>query len=140
MTKKIEYLFMPVPKKIAPALQKIRFSAYESNLFWVYCDLTYGSKEKKKFAKIKYDTIKKRTGREKPHISRTHKKLKNRRILLRTDAGWGINENIHYFCGDDIKDWTNKVWKQRILPILGAVTIIRIDPIMRYILRKTQRR
>ncbi len=49
-------------------------------------------------------------------------------------------ENINYFCGDDIKDWTNKVWKQRILPILGAVTIIRIDPIMRYILRKTKRK
>jgi len=49
-------------------------------------------------------------------------------------------ENIDYFCGDDIKKWTNKVWKQRTLPILGAVTIIRIDPIMRYILRKTKRK
>jgi hypothetical protein len=49
-------------------------------------------------------------------------------------------ENIDYFCGDDNKDWTNKVWKQRTLPILGPVTIIRIDPIMRYILRKTKRK
>ena len=44
-------------------------------------------------------------------------------------------KNINYFYGDNIK-----VWKEKILPTQGPVTIIRIDPIMRDILRKTQRK
>jgi len=54
---------------------------------------------------------------------------KGNRIYIYMDE-----KNINYFYGDDIK-----VWKEKILPTQGAVTIIRIDPIMRDILRKTQR-
>ncbi|MCK4817486.1 hypothetical protein KA005_17080, partial [bacterium] len=43
-------------------------------------------------------------------------------------------ENINYFYGDNIK-----ARKEKILPTQGPVTIMRIDPIMRYVLRKTQR-
>ncbi len=43
-------------------------------------------------------------------------------------------KNINYFYGTEIK-----AWKEKILPTQGPVTIMRIDPIMRYVLRKTQR-
>lgn len=102
MANKIKYIFIPVPKKIIPALQKTRLSAYENNLIWMYCDLTYGSKDKKKFTKIRYDKIKTRIGIIKSHISRTHRKLKERRILKKTKDGWGINENVHEW--DQIDD------------------------------------
>ena len=44
-------------------------------------------------------------------------------------------KNINYFYGDDIN-----IWKEKILPTQGPVTIMRIDPIMRDILRKTKRK
>ncbi|MBA7538541.1 hypothetical protein ES705_30818 [subsurface metagenome] len=54
---------------------------------------------------------------------------KGNRIYIYMDE-----KNINYFYGDNIK-----VWKEKILPTQGPVTIMRIDPIMRDILRKTQR-
>ncbi|MCK4251897.1 MerR family transcriptional regulator [candidate division WOR-3 bacterium] len=55
---------------------------------------------------------------------------KGNRIYIYMDE-----KNINYFYGDDIN-----IWKEKILPMQGPVTIIRIDPIMRDILRKTQRK
>ena len=55
---------------------------------------------------------------------------KGNRIYIYMDE-----KNINYFYGDDIN-----VWKEKILPTQGPVTIMRIDPIMRDILRKTKRK
>jgi len=43
-------------------------------------------------------------------------------------------ENINYFYGDNIK-----AWKEKILPTQGPVTIMRIDPIMKKVIKLTQR-
>jgi hypothetical protein len=53
---------------------------------------------------------------------------KGNRIYIYMDE-----KNISYFYGTEIK-----VWKEKILLMRGPVTIMRIDPIMRYVLRKTQ--
>ena len=43
-------------------------------------------------------------------------------------------KNINYFYGDDIN-----IWKEKILPTQGPVTIMRIDPIMKKVIKLTQR-